>query len=1019
MNASIRRSAVLASALAACFTPCLPAIAQNHRPILHVRATRSQMLLNQVTLPPPRGFYTPQLGGTWQLIGPAPLMEFNGFGVESGMSGRVADAAGSPTDANTIYLAPAGGGVWKTTNGGTSWVPLTDTEPDLAMGAIAVAPSNANVIYAGTGEANNAGDSRYGLGILVSTDAGSTWTLETGGGAFVGMTTSRIAVDPTNANIVYAAMGDFGANGSYGGGPGIYKSTDGGSTWTKMTSAITTSIDPFSDVAINPTTPSTVYCAVGNVGGSANNGVYESTDSGSTWTLLSGHPNGHTNGNVGWIHIAIAPSAPSTIYSVVENISTSGILGVWKTTNGGTSWSQLTSAPNVAQPQAWYDMPIGVSPTNASVVFIAGAGDFSGENVAESTDGGTTWSNVQSDSSGNGPHTDEHSLTFDASGRLLNGCDGGIWRLDTLSPANLQWESINGNLATTQFTGGDLHPTNSLFALAGSQDDGTEEYNNNTIWPEIDGGDGGFCKINQTNPLIMYHTYSGNDLAKSTDGGSTWNSAGPPSGESSDFYPHFTMDPSNSSRLLFPTTGVWETTNDTTTWKEIGVAGSSGFNNPGATVNCVGVSGSTVYASAGGSIYVTTNDGGSWATRNVTGFTDHFQDISVNPANAAQAYIVRDRFTGSAGTGHVFFTSNSGSSWTDETGNLPDIPTNAIKVNWTNGTVWVGTDDGVYQSTVATQWSLFGTGLADAQVADLAFNSSLNLLAAYTHGRSAWEISLAAAAPTLTSLSPSSAIVGGPGFTLLVNGSGFQSGAVVAWNGTGLTTTVTSPTQLQATVPATDIAATGTASVTATNPGSAASNALSFAINNPSPVISSLSPSTVMAGTGATNVTVTGTGFVSTSVVKWNGAGLTTTFNSGTSLTAAIPATDLTVAGTFSVTVTNPTPGGGTSLGAAFTVTPQPVHLVSVSISPSTVVGGASATGTVRLSGTAPVGGVTVRLVSSAPGVALPPRYVLVPAGSSSVTFRVVTSPPAVTTVVRITGTYLSIARAAYITVNP
>src|SRR5438067_8505668 len=219
-------------------------------------------------LPPLRAplFPTIQLSTVaWTPIGPAPL---NSADVTGNVSGRNTGIAAHPTDANTIYVAPAGGGVWKTTNGGTNWSALTDIQSTLSMGAVAIARSNPLVVYAGTGEANNSGDSNFGRGILVSTNAGASFTLNTGpGGVFNTdrMTCSRIAVDPTNANIAYAAMADFGVNGIFTSGiTGIYKTTNSGSTWTNVTMANgKESTYPWSDVVVDPNTTSTVYAAVG------------------------------------------------------------------------------------------------------------------------------------------------------------------------------------------------------------------------------------------------------------------------------------------------------------------------------------------------------------------------------------------------------------------------------------------------------------------------------------------------------------------------------------------------------------------------------------------------------------------------------------------------------------------------------------------------------------------------------------------------------------------------------------
>src|SRR5438094_947269 len=298
----------------------------------------------------------------WTAIGPAPL---NSLGPTENVSGRNTGIAAHPTDANIIYVAPAGGGVWKTTSGGTNWSPLTDIQSTLSMGAVAIARSNPLVVYAGTGEANNSGDSNFGRGILVSTDGGGTFTLNSGpGGVFNTdrMTCSRIAVDPTNANIAYAAMADFGINGIFTSGiTGIYKTTNGGSTWTNVTMANgKDSTYPWSDVVVDANTTSIVYAAVGWPFGTANNGVYKSTNSGATWTDVS-----HTG-------VVVQPH----VYHDGIDFDANGKLldgddgGIYRLDDPTVpSWTDLNGDLNTIQFQG-----IGLHPTNANIV-IGGSQD--------------------------------------------------------------------------------------------------------------------------------------------------------------------------------------------------------------------------------------------------------------------------------------------------------------------------------------------------------------------------------------------------------------------------------------------------------------------------------------------------------------------------------------------------------------------------------------------------------------------------------------------------------------------
>ncbi|MDE2126675.1 MAG: IPT/TIG domain-containing protein [Armatimonadetes bacterium] len=194
---------------------------------------------------------------------------------------------------------------------------------------------------------------------------------------------------------------------------------------------------------------------------------------------------------------------------------------------------------------------------------------------------------------------------------------------------------------------------------------------------------------------------------------------------------------------------------------------------------------------------------------------------------------------------------------------------------------------------------------------------------------------------------------------------------------------------------------------------------LALVVNNPVPTLSAISPASALVGGRSTAVTVTGTGFIATSTVKWNGAALSTTYASATSLTAVVPASDLLTPGSYPITVENGTPGGGTSNAVSFAVRAYPVHLAGLFINPAAVTGGSTATGVIFLSGLAPAGGITVQLTSSRPGVTSVPRFVVVKQGSSTATFRLNTLPPTAATTCRITATYLTIARAGYLTVNP
>lgn len=749
-------------------------------------------------------------GGTvnisnWTSIGPAPV-NGGGAGRNGGpVSGRVTAIATDPTNANTIYLGAAGGGVWKTTNGGTSWQPLTDSQATLSTGAIAVAPSQPNVIYVGTGEANDSLDSFYGRGVLKSTDGGATWAL-LGASLFDRVAISKVVVDPTNANNVFIAVEGQGANGQFN-NVGVWHSTDGGVNWFNTTAGLSTGSE-FNDLIMDPRNPAVLFVGLqGSV-----RGVYRTTNSGQSWTAAGNFPTSDLN--IGRIALAMAPSSSLIVYASVA--TTGGALyGMLKSSDGGATWTQLVNTPNFLRSQGWYDNVVAVSPTNANIVYAGGvyayeAGDPGG--LIKTTNGGSNWTNIENGIDGSGLHPDHHALAFDAAGNLLDGNDGGIFRT---TDGGSTWQNLNTNLATIQFTSVAVDPNDPNYVIGGSQDNGTEKYTGGIGWAAIRQGDGGVAQIDPSNRQIMYHTYFGLSLERSNDGGVNWQdaTAGIDTNDATGFYIPYVMDPSNPARLLLGTNRLYETTNRGDNW----VARMTSPLVGQETIAAIGLAPSdpnTIYvAYTDRSVFVTTNRGNTWnsvmsglptaslaaAAASSGGGGDGGEDegdggemlpradagsfgvgqILVDPTNAQVAYYVRDQFGG----GHVFKTTNGGGNWVNISGNLPDIPTHAIALDTRQATsaLYVGTDQGVFQSINGGQsWSLYGSGLPNTVVANLVLSTSKNFLLAGTHGRGAWIINLSAtsASPHVVVSGNGQSISDGATVPSVTNGTDFGSNAV-------------------------------------------------------------------------------------------------------------------------------------------------------------------------------------------------------------------------------------------------
>jgi hypothetical protein len=765
--------------------------------------------------------FTPEIGDTaigfhpvWAPLGPAPIINGQSWGNSlsgDAVSGRITSIAPDPTSPNILYVGAATGGVWKTTDGGFTWTPLTDGQASLVIGAIAVAPQKPNVIYAATGEANNAGDSFPGQGVLKSTDGGQTWTLFPGATAgnatanvFFREFISKVVIDPTDAtaNTVYVTVGGAGTNQLVG-TSGVWRTTDGGATWTNLATAdsfptVNFFNDQFSDLVIDPSSSSTLYTAVwAPFNGSSGAGVYKTTNGGSTWSRLTNIPTGSV---VGRTALAISATPSSNLYVAMAGTGQPGSTGYGqlfrflRSTDGGANFTDLTAGtPNYLGSGGNYDTALLVDPANALTVYAGGSySNFNGNSlinaVIKSTNQGGTWADISAGADLRGPHSDVHALALDAAGRLLIGTDGGLWRLDNAAAGSLRWTDLNTNLNTIQFVGIAIHPTNPHVAAGGSQDNGTEQFSDSARWTWRQGGDGGFTGIdpgsssNGTFTLYQEFQASGgstagsNFLQRSTDGGVTYTSITSNfigAGDTSNFFIPYVFDAAHSGtspgtgRLLLGTNRVYESTDSGATWTAKSTPGANGWSGAtGDTIDSLAAAPSdanTVYAAANGHLYVSTNFTGAtptWAQRDPIPSPAfpflfiEYKDIVVDPTNAQVVYVTVASYgnmTGVAGGGQVWRSADGGATWTNLNGNLTDLPAWTIALDprgpgSADDVLYLGRDDGVYTLTNPTAasptWTRFSTGLPNVQVRQLELSTQLKVLVAGTYGRGVWEVYL-------------------------------------------------------------------------------------------------------------------------------------------------------------------------------------------------------------------------------------------------------------------------------------
>ena len=621
--------------------------------------------------------------GDWQPVGPAPI---NGGQTAGGLpvSGRVTGVATDPIDANTIFIATAGGGVWRTTdalNPSPKWVPLTDYlsvggDPiPMFYGAIAETRDKFNneVLYAGTGEANNGVDNFAGIGLLISFDGGGTWEFSDNNGAFEGTTISKIAIDPRDptGRTVYVAVSQTAGHipvDPTTGQPisqatGVFKSTDGGSTWENVTAeAGLSTTATWSDVVVDPKT-SDVIAAEGTSRGGSGNGVYQLVfqaggppkaillpqTSGGGRTSLAIYDDGTTRE----LFAAIADPKSGGLAKMLRFVPYANLTYDLAAVDNLTT--SVISTSNYLKTQGWYANTLAIAPGNPNCIYAAGTQTLQGHaslydaafgsgSPIESFDGGHTWYDVSANLSlfPKGPHTDTHAAAFDANGNLIEGDDGGVFMLKDATNSSNQhfatWASLNTNLQITTFTDITFEPTNPGIAYGGSQDNGTEEYSGSLGWTRVDDGDGGVVRISvdpSNNATYYYDEGDHLGLGSSTDG-NTFNpvltttgtganfldgvnyhhyaqGSGSYSGQPKvDFYAPFQVD--SSGAIYYGTDVLNMSTDHGKTWTVIGTPEAGGFNGAtnsidnslGFPIDSIALTSDnkTIYVSAGGHIYV-------------------------------------------------------------------------------------------------------------------------------------------------------------------------------------------------------------------------------------------------------------------------------------------------------------------------------------------------------------------------------------------------------------------------------
>ena len=709
-----------------------------------VIALSSSLLLAQPAFDGPT---TPTPGvSNWVQVGPVAITNGQTYGGSRVLvTGRVTAIVTHPTNSNIIYVGTAQGGVWKTTDGGINWTPKTDNEVSLAVGALALDPTDPQILYVGTGEGNFSGDSYYGNGVLKSSNGGDSWTL-LAGTTFQRQRFGRIAVNPSTPTTLYAAVGN-----------GLYRTTNGGTTWTLQTSGLPSAA--CTDVIINQTSSDTAYAAFWG------QGIYRTVNANAAspaWTqLTTGLPTASSPAPNGFFRVAlgISRTAPLTVYALFCNNDSSTpssptyyqINKFYISNDGGDHWTNIPLPSGNIGGQGFYNLNVAVDPTTPDIIYLSGVSVWKAARNAVTN----AWTITQI---GANIHPDNHAFAFDPTDHLViyAGSDGGIYKS---TDGGATWiDRLNRGICITQFEFIDQHPTLDAVVIGGTQDNGTEQFRNSTVFYHADDGDGGFVAVDFNNPVNVLSTYYGNSPKRSTQAGKfgSWVSVGSGIVGGGLFYPPMAIDQTNPSNVAFGTDRInLDSSQGTGGWP------GSGVSLPGIGTGQVSainyVNSNLIYAGTKfGQVYRLVQSGGTWTATALQVAplpTRYIWDIGTLPADPNTLVVVMSGF----GTPHVWrgqvATGGASATWTaingSGVGQLPDIPVNALVIDpadATGHTLYVGTDVGVFRTTdFGANWILFSDALPNVAINDLKLHNPTRLLRAATHGRGLWERKLDAA----------------------------------------------------------------------------------------------------------------------------------------------------------------------------------------------------------------------------------------------------------------------------------
>ncbi len=682
--------------------------------------------------------------GNWTNLGPV-----GSSGGYAGL-GRINCISFHPSDNNTYWVGSPSGGLWKTTDDGATWIPLTDNNNVLGVSDIAI-PSDyatSNTIYVATGDRDGGAIHSLGgghrgdnntIGFLKSTNGGNTWLPAGSINVSDRRLSGFIRIHPENDLILYAGIDNL-----------VHKSIDGAASWGYL---VYTAKDYVIDMEFNPSNPDIIYLATKS---NDSPQIIKTIDGGANWTISHTFESSDRR-----IELAVSPNDPSIVYAAVTN-SEGGLSGIHKSVDNGDTFSQIfdgditgnsifgyySDGSDENTGQGGYDLAFAVSPSDINTLYLGGI------NTWKSSDGGVSWviNNMWTGSSSynlanpKAPtvHADKHVLKFQNSSTLFEGNDGGIYKTND---GGLNWTDLSNGMAISQIYRLGVYAGSPDTVITGLQDNGSKLFYDGN-WADVTGGDGMECLIDYTDSRIQYGTYINGQISRTTN---LWNSSddiylniGDGSLEGAWVSPYI-IDPIDHNTIYVGYDDVWKSTNKGDSFTQISTMSTA---NKIRSMAIAPSNNQVLYVADQSHVWLTVNGGTAWTeiTGSLPVSNNSITYLAVHPYDPLTAWATFGGYDGN----RIYQTIDAGTTWINISGSLPRLPVFTVvhnKLAANENHLYVGTDRGVYFKEGDADWVLFSTGLPNVMVTELEIyydNSTLenSRLIAATYGRGLWSSDL-------------------------------------------------------------------------------------------------------------------------------------------------------------------------------------------------------------------------------------------------------------------------------------